>query len=167
MKMPLNQKKALTTTLLLLLLFTIITSQTAWAQDASITAADTAINQAFTATLDAEKTGQDITSLLNQLNNASELLANAQNAFRSGNKAQIVSDTNQAIQIANTVKTQAAELKSEGIAKSQNTLIETAAFSLIGITLLSIALFYGWRFFKKSYIKRMLTWKPEVNTDET
>ncbi|MCW4024188.1 MAG: hypothetical protein NWF01_04040 [Candidatus Bathyarchaeota archaeon] len=159
--------KVAVTVLLVLLLcgfaFPVLVS----AQDARISAAETALNQAFTATFEAEKTGQDITSLLEQLDTASILLADAQNAYLSGNTGSTASYTEQVIQISNTVKAQAATLKEEGIEKTQTILIETAVGSVGGIVVCLAVFFFGWKFFKKIYLKRMMTWTPEVNAPET
>jgi uncharacterized UPF0160 family protein len=165
--MQLTNKRAITVTLIVLLLCSFAFSVLATAKDAQITAAENALNQAFTAALDAEKTGQDITGLLEQLNTASILLADAQNVYVSGNTASTASYTEQVIQISNTVKTQAATLKAIGIEQSKIILIETAVASLVGIIVCLVAFIYGWRFFKKAYVKRMMTWTPEVNTDES
>ena len=47
--------------------------------------ANNAVGQAFNAILDAEKAGANITLLMNQLNNAVNILAQAENSKRAGN----------------------------------------------------------------------------------
>ena len=46
--------------------------------------ANTAVNQAFSAVLDAEKAGANVTDLLFQLNYAQDVLAKAENSYRIG-----------------------------------------------------------------------------------
>jgi hypothetical protein len=162
-----TNKKALTTLLLALVLCSFAFSVFVSAQDSNLNAAENAISEAFNAVLEAEKTGQDITSLLDQLDTASGLLSDAKNAYRSGNIESTASYANQIIQIVNTVKAQAETLKEEGIKKSQVALIEAVVVSVVGIIACLVAFFFGWKFFKKAYLKRMMTWTPEINTHES
>ena len=52
--------------------------------DSKLQAADTAVDGAFTAVLDAEKAGANVTALLAQLNDAAGILAQAEISYRTG-----------------------------------------------------------------------------------
>ena len=69
------------------------------------------MGQAFNSVLDAEKAGANVSHLLVKLNAAVELLSDAQNAYNSGNTANVTSLANNAIQIANQVNDDALNLR--------------------------------------------------------
>lgn len=152
-------------TALLVTLLAILSLQTiVQAQDeaANINSANNAINQAFAQVQKAEKAGGDTSSLLLQLNSAAYLLSEAENSYRVGNTTQAASETSQAISIANSVQSKAADLAKSSSQAGENGFLATISLSVIGIVLVAVGLYYGWRYFKKTYMKKILTYKPEV-----
>ncbi len=124
--------------------------------------ADASVGHAFTAVLDAEKAGANVTGLLNQLNVAADLLAQADNLYRSGDVAGATNALNQVLPITQQVAVQTATAESNAKTASQNALVLTVVFSVVGSILFVLVLFWVWRAFKKRYISRMLASKPEV-----
>ena len=124
--------------------------------------ADASVGHAFTAVLNAETAGANITGLLNQLNVAGDLLAQADNLNRSGDVTGATNALNQVLPITQQVAVQAATAESNAKTEGQNALILTVVFSVVGSILLVLVLLLIWRAFKKRYISRMLESKPEV-----
>jgi hypothetical protein len=128
----------------------------------SIGIANLSINQAFTNVLSAEAAGGNVTGLLSRLNGAGELLAEAERGYQNGNLAGINDKTNNAILIANQVKSDAETLTVSSRNNSENSFLLTATFSIVGIALLLFALNLVWRRSKRGYYKKLLGSKPEV-----
>ena len=155
---------------LLLLTVTIAAFQTPLVladEKASIETADLSINQAFISVLAAEKAGGNVTQLLTELNTAGELLAEAENAYRSGNLANVASKAENARQIADQVNSDALTLRDVSLVESQNNFWMTLAFSVVSVVVFGIVLLLVWRRFKRGYIKKLFALKPEVVEDTT
>jgi hypothetical protein len=129
---------------------------------ASIEAADSSIDKAFANVLAAEKAGGDVTQLLARLNAAGELLADADNAYQSGNLANVTSEAESAQTLANQVSSEAINLIGASIDESQNSLVLTLFFSATGAAIFVVALLLFWRRFKREHLKRLLFLKPEA-----
>ena len=136
-------------------------------EKASIETADLSINQAFISVLAAEKAGGNVTQLLTALNIAGELLAEAENAYRSGNPANVTSKAENARQIADQVNSDALTLRDVSLVESQNNFWLTLTFSVVGAVVFGIALLLVWRRFKRGCMKKMLAMKPEVVENTT
>jgi len=134
------------------------TDQTA----SKIQVANNAVNKAFNTVLDAEKAGGNVTQLLEKLNIAGILLAEAQNTFNSGNTANITSMAENAIQIATKVNGDAIILRNASLVESQNSFWLTLTFSIVGAVVFGVSLLLVWRRFKCFYIKKLFCAKPEV-----
>jgi hypothetical protein len=128
----------------------------------SIQAANSSINQAFTNVLAAEKAGGNVTQLLARLSSAGELLAEADNAYRSGNLANVTSEAENAGLIADQVNSDAISLQNASISRSQNNFLLTLIFSVDGVFVFVVVLFLVWRRVKRGYMKRLRGLKPEV-----
>jgi hypothetical protein len=144
--------------------FQIANAQTA-AEEISIQNANTAINQAFTNVLEAENAGGNITQLLVRLNTAGQLLADAQNAYRAGNLTGVTSKANSAKQIADQVNTEALKLKDASLTLSRNNFWFTVTFSIGGAIVFGLVMLLIWQRFRRSYIRKMMSKKPEVVKD--
>lgn len=131
-------------------------------ESASIEAANSSINQAFTNVLAAEKAGANVTELLFRLNSAGEYLAEAENAYKSGDLANINSTAENAILIANQVNSDALALREASLVESQNSFWWTLTFSVVGTVALGVALLLARRRFKCSFNNKVLGMKPEA-----
>jgi hypothetical protein len=124
--------------------------------------ANNTVAQAFNSVLDAEKAGGNVTQLMVKLNTSGDLLADAQNAYNSGNMSNVASNAESARQIAEQVNFDAVNLRNVSLDQSQNSLWFTLAFSVIGAIVFGISLFIVWRRFKRSHMNKLLGMKPEV-----
>jgi hypothetical protein len=124
--------------------------------------ANEAIGQALNGTLSAEKAGANVTGLLEQLNVATGLLAQAENSYRTGDTSAPANYANQAIPIAQQVKAQATALKNSAVSSKQNDFVFTVVFVVMGSEVFILGLLFVWRLVKKRYVNEMLESKPEV-----
>ena len=136
------------------------TDQTA----SKLQAANTAVEQAFNAVLDAEKAGANVTGLLAQLNVAAGILAQAENSYRTGDSNTAAAQADSVRPIAQEVTTAAQDAKQTALVSGQNAFWSTIAFTVIGAFVFVLALFLVWRWFKRRYIKSLSEAKPEVNS---
>ena len=151
---------------ILMLSMCVLGVHTAFAQtnqvDSKLQLANDAVNQAFKAVLDAEKAGANVNSLLNQLNDASGLLAQAENIYRIGDNNKAAKDADAARLIAKQVTAAAQTAKGSVSASVQAAVFTTVAFAVEGAVVFVLALFLVWRWFKRSYINSLSEAKPEV-----
>ena len=134
---------------------------------AKLQAANNAINQAFNSVLDAEKAGANVTGLLNQLNDAANLLSNAENAYRTGN-FDVATNNADIILLVTQQVTVSSQSNKENALNSAHTMFWTnSALTVIAAIVLVVVLLLLWRRTKHSYIKSIYEAKPEVVTDET
>ncbi len=136
------------------------TDQTA----SKLQAANTAIDGAFNAVLDAEKAGANVTGLLAQLNVAEGELAQAENSYRTGDSSTAAAQAASVLPIAQEVTTAAQEAKQTALVSGQNAFWSTIALTVIGAFVFVLVLFLVWRWFKRTYIKGLSEAKPEVNS---
>ena len=130
--------------------------------EAKLQAANTAVNQAFTSVLAAEKAGANVTGLLDQVNNANSLLAQAENANRTGDNTTAVNDANAVIPLTQQVMESAQNAKENAQISSRNSFWTTIAITIISAVIFVLALFAVWRWFKHRYTKGLSEAKPEV-----
>ncbi len=155
----------------LLLTSYITCSHFAFAQNdnayAKIQVANNAVTESFRAVLEAESSGANITSLLNELSDAIVLLVKAENAHRVGDESSAEANANAAIPIARAV-TLAAQSSEHHNLISYLTSFEFKIISaVLGSTILVGVLFFIWRLVKRNYISNLSDARPEVAVDET
>jgi hypothetical protein len=165
--MKLNSIAVVTVLFVIILLSIQVFPVKASSETASIEMANSSINQAFTNVLAAEATGGNVTDLLTRLNGAGELLVEAERANQSGNLEDVNSKADNAVLIANQVKSDAATLTVNSQNNSANRFLLTATFSTVAIALLLIALSYVWRRTRRRYYRKLLGSKPEVVNNQT
>jgi hypothetical protein len=132
----------------------------------SVGKADVAVRQAFNATLEAERAGANVSGLILRLNEAGEILVEAEMALGNGNSSEAASKAGQCIGIAESVKGDADVLKASALDGARTVFWASLAFSVVGIAVLVAVLEFVWRRFKRGYVKKMLGLKPEVAHDE-
>jgi hypothetical protein len=125
-------------------------------------AADIAINQAFGAVLDAEKTGANVTDLLAQINIAQSILAQAENSYRIGNINTAATQADGILPIAQKIANDAQNAKQTAIVSNQNAFWSTITLTIVGVLVFVLVLFLVWRRFKRNYIEHLSEAKPEV-----
>ena len=137
-------------------------------------AAELAINQAedvvvvaYTAVLNAEHVGANVAGLLVQLNEAGELLAEAQVAFRVDDFDEAVRLANLAADIGDDVTGTADALRHEFYGSMVTGSWLAIIGSLVGLVAVGFGSFWGWRVFKRRYYQRVLRMQPEVAQAES
>jgi hypothetical protein len=124
--------------------------------------ASNTVEQAFNTFSSAEKAGANVTALLNQLQGAANLLAQAENSYRIGDMNAAANFADQASTLAQQVGGQADAAKESATTSGQTAFLVTVASVVVGSFLLILGLFLGWRLFKRRYINNVLEAKPEV-----
>ena len=124
--------------------------------------ANISIEQAYDGILSAEKAGANVTGLVEQLNVATGLLAQAENSYRTGDTSAAANYADQAVPIAQQVKAQATAVKNSAVSSKQNDFVFTVVFVVIGSQVFILGLLFVWRRVKKRYVNEMLESKPEV-----
>ena len=129
---------------------------------ANLQAANYAVEKAFNSVLDAEGVGANITSLLNQINRANELLAQAENAYRAGNNTEALNSADSALLIAQQVTSTALSLKVSASSSLQTAFLYSVLSTVIAAQIFVLALSFVWVRFKRRYIKKLTNSKPKV-----
>jgi hypothetical protein len=125
-------------------------------------AANTAINQAFNAVLDAEKAGANVTALLAQLNSAGYFLAQANISYRIRDYNTAEAHADSVLQIAQIETAAAQDARQAAFVSGQNAFWFLIAFTAIGSVVFISVLFLVWRRFKRHYISKSYKVQPEV-----
>jgi len=132
----------------------------------SVGEADVAVRRAFNATLDAERAGANVSGLILRLNEAGGILAEAEMALGNGNSSEAFSKAVQCVGIAQSVKSEADVLKASALDGARTVFWTFLTFSVAGIVVFVVVLMLVWRWFKRGYVGKMLSMKPEVTTGE-
>ena len=133
----------------------------------SIDGAENALVSAYQAVLEVEQVGANVSDLLAQLNEAGEFLAKAHMAHTLGDFDEAIRSASLCSEISESVKNDANEMrvKAHGLRAMGSWL--TMSVSLVGVVVVSFGSFWGWRVFKRRYIRRVLKMKPGVTKDES
>ena len=155
---------AFTLVLLTLNLFTVNNSlaYTKDEADTSIQQADEAATSAFKAVLEAEKVGANVSRLITKMNEAAVLLTNAKIMAYNKNFHDTIELANSSIEIANSVKYEAANLKTSTLSLHDYIFKISIIESLVGVTAFLLSMIFLWRWFKSYYAHKILGLKPEV-----
>jgi hypothetical protein len=127
--------------------------------------ADKELRNAFSAVLEAEGAGANVSDLLFKLNAACGLLSEASKALSMGDADEAVGKAEECMSIAKEVRDEAFIQKQSALADSQKALWTNLALSSIGSLVFLVAIFFVWQRFKRSYVKRLMKMKPEVSSD--
>jgi predicted PurR-regulated permease PerM len=140
--------------------------QPAYAQSdetaSKLQAADNAVKQAFNSVLDAEKAGANVTGLLYQLNVATDLLAQAENAYRTGDYNTAAANSGNVNLVTQQVTVAAQTAKETAESSTQNSFWTTVGLSVAGSLVFVLSLFFVWRWVKQRYIGGLDATEPEV-----
>lgn len=128
--------------------------------------AQSKIENCFKAVQRAELAGANITDLLTQLNEACDLVAQAENAYRLGDVNLSLIKAGAAVPIAEKVSSEAKIAESGALINSNSRFWFAVAFLFVGLVVYVSVLFFVWRRFKRNYVKKLLGLKPEVVENE-
>jgi len=133
----------------------------------SIEGAENALVSAHQAVLEVEQVEANVSGLLAQLNKAGEFLAKAHMAHTLGDFDEAIRSASLCSEISESVKDEADELRVEAYGSRVMGSWLTMTGSVIGVVAVGFGSFWGWRVFKRRYIRRALRMKPGVAKDES
>lgn len=168
-----NVKRSLSNVILTMILIVIVTvnfnATTVLANNEQIIINNAAatINQAFNNLLAVEKAGGNISQLLNELNEAGSLLADAKNSYRNNNLSSVITKAQEAREIAIKVNNETLNMRFVSLIGTQDSLWLTLVFSVVSAIIFTVLLLLIWRRFKRDYISKLLDMKPEVIDNAT
>jgi hypothetical protein len=128
----------------------------------SIQQADEAAASAFKIVLEAEKVGANVSRLITKMNEAAVLLTNAKIMAYKENFHDTIELANSSIEIANSVKYEAINLKISTLSLHDYIFKISIIESLFGVTAFLLSMIFLWRWFKSYYAHKILGLKPEV-----
>jgi hypothetical protein len=123
--------------------------------------ADTALRGAFTAALNAESVGVNVSGLMGRMNDAGVALTGAKVALAAGNYSDAFSRAGECRILANGVLSDAGVLKNDAAAQASRWWV-TVLLSVLGSVVFVVVLFLVWRRFKRYYSDKLLGSRPEV-----
>lgn len=130
-----------------------------------ISEAENAVGQTFQVVLEVEKIGGNVSGLVDRLNEAGGLLTAAKIAYENMDLDEAVIRADLCSAVTSGVLEDALTLKSLALADAQAAFWLTLTFSLEGAAVFVVTLVFGWGWFKRLYVKKLLKMKPEVASD--
>lgn len=138
---------------------TLVTVSTSDQASQSLVQAERTVGEAVNAVLNAEAAGANVTGLLTTLNQAATLLAQAEEANRTGDANAVTDYAGKAASIASQVNTDATNTKAAALISARDALwIRTIIIASVFL----FVLFLVWRRVRRSYINSLSDVKPEV-----
>ena len=120
------------------------------------------LGSAYVVVAEAEGAGADVSVLLDKLGGAGDFLSEAYVAFRAGDYGNASLLAMQCTHVVEGVAGDAARLKADAERAHGDRLLLTATASGVGLVLLLVFGFSGWKFLKRWYSRRVLDTKPEM-----
>lgn len=133
----------------------------------AVKTAERDLGSAFMAVAEAEGAGANVSVLLDKLNAGGVFLSEAHSAFSAGNYESAFSSALACSSAVEGVVGDAARLKIAAEVASVANIFLTTTGSVIGLALVLILGFVGWRFLKRRYFRRVLEMKPKVVDHES
>ncbi len=141
---------AILTTLGLSLHFLVLPAGAVTQSDLS--GANTAIQSAFTATYNAEKSGGNVSSLVNELKTAVQLVQKA-SAENATNPAQASIDLGNATQLAQRVAAQSLPVAQAGSAARQSLRLRSVGSAAAIVVIAALVYLYGGRVYHRLWLR--------------
>jgi hypothetical protein len=120
------------------------------------------LGSAYVVVGEAESAGANVSVLLNRLGSAGDFLSEAYVALRAGEYGNASSLAAECSHSVAGIAGDAARLKADAERARSDRLLFTAGGSGVGLVLLFVFGFFGWRFLKRWYSRRVLDMKPEM-----
>jgi len=133
----------------------------------AIEGAELAVDLAFEAVLEAEGAGANVSGLLDELNDGAEALSKAYISNRVGNFDDAVYFADLCGDLVGSVEAEANELRDVAVVDRNHRLLLSTLGSVLALVCIFYGGFFGWRFFKSRYHRRVLQMKPEVASNES
>jgi hypothetical protein len=132
----------------------------------AINQADRDLRSAFSAVAGAEVAGADVSVLLGELESAGDFLSEAFVAFRTGDYENASLFAMECRNIVEGISEDGLRLKANAESAQRNKFFLTAAGSGVGLVLLLVFGYLGWRFLKRWYFRRLLSMIPQVEGEQ-
>jgi len=154
--------------LLILWISAPVSCETETATDArtTIDEADKHIESAFKMVLEAEKYSVNISHLLQELNVAVDLMAEAEMSYRHGNFSDAIQFAELTLDRINGLEGEALELAEQGGLEYGKSLSLAVTVSTVASCLVSILGVIGWSFAKKRYLRKASRLRPGLRKDD-
>ena len=128
----------------------------------AISEADQSLAQAYNAVLEAERVGADVSGLLVKLNDAVGLLSEARKSFELGSFDEAVRFAQLSIEGGRGVVSGAESLEVDANSANVTRFWWFLVGSVLGLPIVVLASFVGYRYFKRLYYRRLLKMRPRV-----
>ncbi len=132
----------------------------------AIERAEAVLISSYRVVLDAEGAGANVSELVIRLNGAGELLAEAQVSYRVEDFEEAVLLAELCSEVGENVLDEAARLKSLAAVQGIQRFRWTVTVTIFGVAVVACLSLSAWLIFKRYYIRRVLSMKPEVVSDE-
>ena len=129
--------------------------------------AESTVDVAYQAVLEAEKAGADVSSLLDKLNLGAEALSEAYMSDRVGDFDDAVYYADLCYDLVGGVETEANILRDAAAAEQTQRTFLASLSSVVAVGCIFFGGLFGWRFFKGWYYQRFSQMKPEVVSNES
>lgn len=126
-----------------------------------ISDAKTSLADAYEKVASAESAGGNVTTLIGLLNQAAADLDSANVAYANGEFDVALANASECVLYATAAGSDAVQLKGQATSAANEQWM-TVLYSVLGIVIFSIILYGVWRWFKRTYWRRVLLSKPEV-----
>ena len=133
----------------------------------AIESAELAVDVAYEAVLEAEGAGANVSGLLDELNDGAEALSKAYISNRVGDFDDAVYFADLCYGLVAGIEAEANELRDVAVVERDQRLLLTSFGSVFAVVCIFCGGFFGWRFFKSRYHRRVLEMKPEVASNES
>ncbi|MGB9841293.1 MAG: hypothetical protein ACPLKZ_01060 [Candidatus Bathyarchaeales archaeon] len=120
------------------------------------------LGSAFAAVAEAEQAGANISALMAKLDVAGVFLTQAQSALRTGDYENAVSFAHACSDAIEGMVADAAHLKLTTEKAQADSFLLATIGSSVGLVLLCVFGFMGWKLLKKWYLSRLMDMKPEI-----
>jgi len=124
--------------------------------------AEVALRRTFSAVLEAESAGANVSELLVELDVAGGNLTAAEMAYARGDFDEASSRAQQCTAVADGVAGEAQSLKNSASTRARNKELQTIGFSMIGGLASVLVVSLIWVLFKRSYLGKLSGMKPEA-----
>jgi hypothetical protein len=129
---------------------------------AAIGQAEHDLDSAYVVVAEAEGAGADVSTLLNKLSNGGDFLSEAYAAFKTGDYVNASASAEKCISAVNGVADDAARLKTDAETARTNGFLFAVVGSSVGLVLLVVFGFLGWKLLKLRYFKQVMGMKPQL-----
>ena len=133
----------------------------------AIESAESAVDLAYEAVLDAEGVGANVSGLLDKLSDGVEALSKAYMSNRVGDFDDAIYFAYLCCNLVGGIEAEANDLRDQAAVDSSQHLLLTSFSSVLALVCISCGGFFGWRLFKSRYHRRVLKMKPEVVSNES